>query len=48
MRMPQELKKVLERLAHENGRGFSDFVQEGLDQWAWLHQPQANAGKFIK
>lgn len=37
IRLPEELKKELERLAEQTGRGFSDFVQEGLDQWAALH-----------
>ena len=38
IRLPEELKKELERLADQTGRGFSDFVQEGLDQWAILHK----------
>jgi len=37
IRLPEELKKELERLAEQTGRGFSDFVQEGLDQWASIH-----------
>lgn len=41
IRLPEELKKELERLAEQTGRGFSDFVQEGLDQWATLHQEQS-------
>lgn len=40
MRLPEELKKELERLAEQAGRGFSDFVQEGLDQWAALNKSQ--------
>ena len=38
IRLPEELKKELERLAEQAGRGFSDFVQEGLDQWAALNR----------
>ena len=38
IRLPDTLKDDLERLASEYGRGFSDFVQEGLDQWAALHR----------
>ena len=34
IRLPDTLKDELENLAKEYGRGFSDFVQEGLDQWA--------------
>lgn len=37
IRMPKSLKDQLEKLAEEHGRGFSDFVQEGLDQWATAH-----------
>lgn len=37
IRLPEELKEHLERLSKQMGRGFSDFVQEGLDQWAALH-----------
>ncbi len=37
IRLPQELKAELERISESMGRGFSDFVQEGLDQWATLH-----------
>ncbi|MGE0761866.1 MAG: ribbon-helix-helix protein, CopG family [Bdellovibrionales bacterium] len=38
IRLPEELKKELERLAEQSGRGFSDFVQEGLDQWAQVNR----------
>lgn len=38
LRMPEELKKKLESLAKTRGHGFSDFVQEGLDQWAYAHE----------
>jgi predicted transcriptional regulator len=38
IRLPDTLKKELETLAEEYGRGFSDFIQEGLDQWAKLHR----------
>jgi predicted DNA-binding protein len=41
IRLPEELKRELEKLAEQTGRGFSDFVQEGLDQWAALHRKQA-------
>lgn len=41
IRLPEELKKELDRLADQSGRGFSDFVQEGLDQWAWIHGSSA-------
>lgn len=37
IRLPDELKRELEKLAEQRGRGFSDFVQEGLDQWAAAH-----------
>lgn len=37
IRLPEELKRELEKLAEESGRGFSDFLQEGLDQWATLN-----------
>lgn len=43
IRLPEELKMELERLAEQAGRGFSDFLQEGLDQWAALHK-----GKYSK
>lgn len=39
IRLPEELKKELERIAEQTGRGFSEFVQDGLDQWAALHAP---------
>lgn len=38
IRLPQELKNELERQAQLTGRGFSDFIQEGLDQWADLNK----------
>jgi predicted DNA-binding protein len=38
IRLPQELKQELEKLADYLGRGFSDFLQEGLDQWASVHR----------
>lgn len=38
IRLPESLKNELERIANEAGRGFSDFVQEGLDQWAALNK----------
>lgn len=41
VRIPDTLKKELESLAKEYGRGFSDFIQEGLDQWASLHKTQS-------
>lgn len=37
IRLPEELKGVLEKLAEQSGRNFSDFVQEGLDQWAAIN-----------
>jgi len=37
IRIPDALKAELDRLAKEYGRGFSDFIQEGLDQWAKIH-----------
>lgn len=37
IRLPEELRAQLEKLATESGRGFSEFVQDGLDQWAGLH-----------
>ena len=39
IRLPEELKKILDSIANESGRTFSEFVQEGLDQWAALHRP---------
>ncbi len=44
IRLPSSLKKELEKLASETGRGFSDFIQEGLDQWARVHQPTGSKG----
>lgn len=38
IRLPEELKKELDRVAKEVGRSFSDFIQEGLDQWVALHK----------
>lgn len=38
LRMPEELKKKLEQLAKQRGHGFSDFIQEGLDQWAHAYE----------
>ena len=43
IRLPDSLKEELEQLAKEYGRGFSDFVQEGLDQWASLHRKQTKS-----
>jgi len=43
IRLPEELKRELEKLAEQTGRGFSDFVQEGLDQWAALHRKQSKS-----
>ena len=37
IRLPEELKKVLDKIAEESGRSFSEFVQDGLDQWATIH-----------
>lgn len=45
IRLPEELKTELEKLAEASGRGFSDFVQEGLDQWANLHKKKAPISK---
>lgn len=45
IRLPEELKKELENLADQTGRGFSDFVQEGLDQWASIHSLRPKAKK---
>lgn len=45
IRMPEELKVELEKLAELSGRGFSDFVQEGLDQWAFLNKKALNSKK---
>lgn len=38
IRIPDTLKKELENLAKETGRGFSEFVQDGLDQWAKINR----------
>lgn len=38
IRLPEELKKVLDKIAEDSGRSFSEFVQDGLDQWAFLHK----------
>jgi predicted DNA-binding protein len=45
IRLPEELKTELEGLADQTGRGFSDFFQEGLDQWAALNKGQGTKGK---
>jgi predicted DNA-binding protein len=45
IRLPEELKRELEKLSDELGRGFSDFVQEGLDQWAILHRTEQRKKK---
>ena len=45
IRLPDTLKLELETLAVRYGRGFSDFVQEGLDQWAKLHRDKLRAEK---
>lgn len=37
IRLNEELKKILERVAKTRGHEFSDFVREGLDQWAYAH-----------
>lgn len=42
LRLPQELKDELERIAGLTGRGFSDLVQEGLDQWASINKTSLN------
>ena len=41
IRLPEELKKVLDSIADDSGRTFSEFVQDGLDQWAYLHKSSA-------
>lgn len=41
IRLPDTLKRELDALAEEYGRSFSDFVQEGLDQWAKLHRDES-------
>ena len=38
IRLPEELKNKLEKIAKDRGHGFSEFVQEGLDQWAYAHE----------
>ena len=38
IRMPDTLKEELDSLARESGRGFSEFVQDGLDQWAKINR----------
>ena len=38
IRLPEELKNKLENIAKDRGHGFSEFVQEGLDQWAYAHE----------
>ncbi len=38
IRLPEELKKILNDIAKERGHSFSDFVQDGLDQWAMAHR----------
>jgi predicted transcriptional regulator len=48
IRIPDSLKGKLEALAEEHGRGFSDFVQEGLDQWAFLHDQRTSKIKESK
>lgn len=34
IRIPESLKIELEKLAEFYGRGFSEFIQDGLDQYA--------------
>lgn len=38
IRLPEDLIKVLKKLAKERGHGFSSFLQDGLDQWAKAHE----------
>lgn len=38
IRIPDTLKKELNYLASILGLGFSHFVQNGLDQWAYLYR----------
>lgn len=38
IRIPDTLKIELEKLTNELGRGFSDFLQEGLDEWAKVNR----------
>ncbi len=38
IRIPDTLKKELEKLATEFGLGFSEFIQDGLDQWAKINR----------
>lgn len=45
IRLPESLKAELERISNELGRGFSDFIQEGLDQWATLHRQEMEKSK---
>lgn len=45
IRLPDTLKDELEKLAEEYGYGFSEFIQDGLDQWAKLNRERLNAEK---
>jgi predicted DNA-binding protein len=45
IRLPDTLKEELEKLAEEYGRGFSDFVQEGLDRWAKVSRDSLKSKK---
>lgn len=38
IRLPEELIKVLKKIAKNRGHGFSNFIQDGLDQWASVHE----------
>lgn len=38
IRMPEDLKKALAKIAEERGYGFCDFIRIGLDQWAKAHE----------
>ncbi len=45
IRLPEDLKEELERLAQAAGHSFSDFVQEGLDQWSVINGDQGKPRK---
>ena len=37
IRLTKELLIKLKKIASERGHPFSNFVQDGLDQWAYAH-----------
>lgn len=38
IRLPEELEKILRKIAKSRGHSFSEFCREALDQWAKAHE----------